>query len=205
MDPVLLLSALLLLAFGLIGVGTAEPGLLQDHLLRVGAALLALFSNAAVLGIALYVTPGVTIDGPVSAFVGSWVYAFVMTLLTWAFSISGRDYLTVHATRMASRGARPEPSEVPGVIFVQLDGVPFPVLEWGVLAGTLPTLARWVRTGRYHMQEWTPMLPATTPANVRRTLGSSSEPNRSELSRAMGRAPIVKMSRKMPPAPVAAP
>ena len=42
MDPVLLLSALLLLAFGLIGVGTAEPGLLQDHLLRVGAALLAL-------------------------------------------------------------------------------------------------------------------------------------------------------------------
>lgn len=36
MDPVLLLSALLLLAFGLIGVGTAEPGLLQDHLLRVG-------------------------------------------------------------------------------------------------------------------------------------------------------------------------
>ena len=42
MDPVLLLSALLLLAFGLIDVGTAEPGLLQDHLLRVGAALLAL-------------------------------------------------------------------------------------------------------------------------------------------------------------------
>ncbi|GAB5601852.1 FtsW/RodA/SpoVE family cell cycle protein [Thermus sp. FJN-A] len=42
MDPVLLLSALLLLAFGLLGVGAAEPGLLADHLLRVALALLAL-------------------------------------------------------------------------------------------------------------------------------------------------------------------
>ncbi|TBH21577.1 FtsW/RodA/SpoVE family cell cycle protein [Thermus thermamylovorans] len=42
MDPVLLLSALLLLAFGLLGVGVAEPSLLPGHLLRVGLALLAL-------------------------------------------------------------------------------------------------------------------------------------------------------------------
>ncbi|GGM91999.1 cell division protein FtsW [Thermus composti] len=42
MDPVLLLSGLLLLAFGLLGVGVAEPGLLGGHLLRVGLALLAL-------------------------------------------------------------------------------------------------------------------------------------------------------------------
>ncbi len=40
---------------------------------------------------------------------------------------------------------------------------------------------------------------------VRRTRGSSSDPNRSELSSAIGRAPIVKMSRMMPPTPVAAP
>ena len=35
--------------------------------------------------------------------------------------------------------------------------------------------------------------------------GASSEPKRSELSSAIGRAPIVKMSRMMPPTPVAAP
>ena len=35
--------------------------------------------------------------------------------------------------------------------------------------------------------------------------GSSSGPNRSESSSAIGRAPIVKMSRMMPPTPVAAP
>ena len=35
--------------------------------------------------------------------------------------------------------------------------------------------------------------------------GSASDPNRSEFSEAMGRAPIVKMSRRIPPTPVAAP
>jgi len=46
MDPILLLSGLLLLAFGLLGVGVAEPGLLEDHLLRVGLALLAMLGGS---------------------------------------------------------------------------------------------------------------------------------------------------------------
>lgn len=39
MDPTLLLSALLLMAFGLLGVGVAEPTLLPNHLLRLSMAL----------------------------------------------------------------------------------------------------------------------------------------------------------------------
>ena len=50
-----------------------------------------------------------------------------------------------------------------------------------------------------------PAMPATTPSSVRRTCGRSSGPKRSAFSSATGRAPIVKMSRMMPPTPVAAP
>jgi cell division protein FtsW len=46
LDPVYLLTALLLLAFGLLGVGVAEPELLQGHLLRVGMALLAMAAGS---------------------------------------------------------------------------------------------------------------------------------------------------------------
>jgi hypothetical protein len=46
-----------------------------------------------------------------------------------------------------------------------MDGVPFPVLDWGVRAGTLPTLSRWIRSGSHRMAEWRPKLPATTPAS----------------------------------------
>ena len=39
----------------------------------------------------------------------------------------------------------------------------------------------------------------------RRVRGSAGSPKRSESRSAIGRAPIVKMSRRMPPTPVAAP
>ena len=50
-----------------------------------------------------------------------------------------------------------------------------------------------------------PAMPDTTPETMRRVSGVSGSPKRSELSSAMGRAPMVKMSRMMPPTPVAAP
>ena len=50
-----------------------------------------------------------------------------------------------------------------------------------------------------------PAIPRTTPSTRCFMRGAASEPNRSELSDAMGRAPMVKMSRRMPPTPVAAP
>ena len=75
-----------------------------------------------------------------------------MTLITWAFSINSRDYLTVHAMRMGAPGERRKPaSDIPGVVFVQLDGVPAPLLESGIRSGNLPTISRWVRSGSQHL------------------------------------------------------
>ena len=51
------------------------------------------------------------------------------------------------------------------MVFVQLDGVPFPVLQMAITAGTVPTLTRWIRSGTHTLREWTPKLPATTPAS----------------------------------------
>ena len=51
------------------------------------------------------------------------------------------------------------------MVFVQLDGVPFPVLQMAVTAGTVPTMTRWIRSGTHRLLEWTPKLPATTPAS----------------------------------------
>jgi len=48
-------------------------------------------------------------------------------------------------------------------------------------------------------------IPETTPLMSCRVLGSRGSPKRRESRIAIGRAPIVKMSRRMPPTPVAAP
>ena len=66
--------------------------------------------------------------------------------------------------RKKSAGSVPDP-DVPGVVFVQMDGVPFPVMRWAIQAGNVPTIRDWVGTGRYALREWIPQLPCTTPAS----------------------------------------
>lgn len=135
------------------------------HFGWIGAVLLALFANAIVLGLGLYLSPGVSVSSPVVAFLAAWVYAFVMTLLGWAFSINSRDYLTVHAMRMGARGPQETTSDIPGVVFVQLDGVPAPLLENEIRSGNVPTISRWVRSGSHTWTEWTARVPSTTPVS----------------------------------------
>src|SRR4051794_13040428 len=49
-----------------------------------------------------------------------------------------------------------------------------------------------------------PPTPATTPGSTRAVSGASARPKRRESMTAIGRAPMVRMSRTMPPTPVAA-
>ncbi|GAA2164284.1 superfamily IV 4 TMS phage holin [Humibacillus xanthopallidus] len=141
-----------------------------------GAVLLALFANAAVIGLAFYLTPGIEVDGFLSVLVASWIYGFAMAALTWLFSINSQDYLTVHAVRMSSAGRRrgrrgdsggaPEVADgIPGVVFIQLDGVPAPLLENEIRAGNLPTISSWVRSGSHTWTEWRARVPSTTPVS----------------------------------------
>jgi hypothetical protein len=131
-----------------------------------GAVLLALVGQALVVLVALSIVPGVALASFWPAFWASWIVAAVSTLTGWVLSAGTDSAVVAHLVRRArrSRSSVPDP-QLPGVVFVQLDGVPFPVLQWGVVAGTLPTLSRWIRSGAYRMVEWTPMLPATTPAS----------------------------------------
>ena len=50
-----------------------------------------------------------------------------------------------------------------------------------------------------------PAMPATTPSRSPGVFGWDGSPNRSAFIEAMGRAPMVKTSRRIPPTPVAAP
>ncbi len=155
-----------------------------------GAILLALFANAAVIGLGFYLTPGVVVDGLLSVLVASWIYGFAMALLTWLFSINSQDYLTVHAVRMsrgrrtgrrgvassdgAANGAK-DGDGLPGVVFVQLDGVPAPLLENEVRAGNLPTISRWIRSGSHTWTEYRARVPSTTPVSQAGLLHGTNE------------------------------
>ncbi len=155
-----------------IGIGLLSA-LLRPLLVRlatrlgwVGAILLAIFGQAFIVWLVFW-DPGVDGISFSSAFFASWIVAMVSTAAVWALTAGTDEAVTAGLIRKAGKGKRfevPDP-EVVGVVFIQADGVPFPVLEMGVKGGTLPTLSRWVRSGSHRMAEWRPRLPATTPAS----------------------------------------
>jgi uncharacterized membrane protein YvlD (DUF360 family) len=134
-----------------------------------GAVVLAMFGQAAIVWLVFW-DPQDDADRVTFpwAFAASWIVAIVTTAALWVATAGTDEAVTASLVRRARRGrgvaAIPDP-EVPGVVFIQADGVPFPVLEMGVKGGTLPTLSRWVRSGSHRMAEWRPRLPATTPAS----------------------------------------
>ncbi len=155
------------LALGVVGA-LVRPVLLwlATRLGWVGALLLALLGNALVVALVVVLLPGIVATSFWPVFWASWIIAAAVTLIAWLSTAGTSQVVTTRLIRQARRRpATVDDPDLPGVLFVQLDGVPYPVLEWGVLAGTLPTLARWVRSGSYRMLEWTPSMPATTPAS----------------------------------------
>lgn len=150
----------------------------------IGALGLALFANAVFVAAGLWLAPGVQVTSIGAAILASWIYALLLTVIAWCFSVSTQDYLMVHALRMSSKraksagdgtGADVQDPEVPGVLFVQLDGVPAPVLRGEIRAGNLPTLSRWIRSGTHRLVEWRAQVPATTPVSQAGLLHGSTE------------------------------
>ncbi len=161
--PAVLLVALTLGAAGLV----LRPVLVVvlTPLGWAGALLLALFGQALLVYVALLVVPGVHVASFSDAFITAWIIAVMLTIVGWVATAGTNDAVFAHLARKARRAPPVPDPEVTGMLFVQLDGVPFPVLQWGVMGGTLPTLSRWIRDGSHQFMEWTPMLPATTPAS----------------------------------------
>ncbi len=131
--------------------------------LAVGA--LAITGQAVVMHVALLVLPGVDATSFWTLVATTWIAAAIGTFLTWLVTAGTDDAFTATLRGFGSRRVQVPDPEVDGVVFVQLDGVPFPVAQWALQSGTMPTLRRWVDSGTHRLQEWTVQLPCTTPAS----------------------------------------
>ncbi len=141
-----------------------------------GALLVALGGQAIVVYVALVVDPVEHTDSFWTAFAASWIVAAVATVAA-GFATAGTDEaVTAGLVREARRDRRTlADPDVEGIVFVQIDGLPYPVLNQAVLGGTLPTLSRWIRSGSHVLHEWRPMMPATTPVSQMGLLHGTTE------------------------------
>lgn len=134
----------------------------------VGVVLLALVGQAAVLHVALAVVPGVSYDSWATLLAAAWLVAAFVTGLEWLLTAGTPDSFVAALEREVRPRRRAEPlpdADVTGMLFVQLDGVPYPLLRWALQAGLMPTVRRWVDDGSHVAREWQVQLPCTTPAS----------------------------------------
>jgi predicted AlkP superfamily pyrophosphatase or phosphodiesterase len=106
----------------------------------------------------------VYVDNFLAGFLTAWIYAAIMTLLNWILVSQSDDVFISHIIRQ-NRKKQKNTTDIPGIIFVQLDGVSAPVLDWQLKAGNLPNIRKLIIDEGYKFDSWHTGLPSTTPAS----------------------------------------
>ena len=119
--------------------------------LGLGAIVLEAFVVALVLDL----LPGVHLDGFGTAIVITVGLAVVTTVVSTLLALDDDAWFDQHtASRARRKAGAATVTEVPGMVFVQLDGVARVVLERALRAGDVPTLHRWLRDGTHRLTAW---------------------------------------------------
>lgn len=140
----------------------------------LGILLVSLFGFSVVVWAALEIVPGIHNVSFLGSMVAAWIYAAVIAILQWAMLAQSDDYFLRQALRN-SRGKQQNKTDVPGFVFVQLDGVSAPVFEWQLNAGNLPNIKELIDRDEYSFSKWHTQLPSTTPASQAGILLGSHE------------------------------
>ncbi len=121
--------------------------------LSLGFAALAL--NGLLVTFAIDLVPGAEISGLGDGIV---ITVAIAALTAGAYSFLSVDedeswYRNV-VRRQARRRREVAESEVPGVLFLEIDGLAHDVLLRAMEDGNAPTLAAWVRSGSHQLRRW---------------------------------------------------
>lgn len=146
--------------------GFAQPlfSIVAKVLGVLGILLVSIFGYAIVIWAALEIVPGIANVDFGGSLVAAWVYAIVVTLLQWVILAQSDEYF-LHQVVRAARKKQKNTTTVPGFVFVQLDGVSAPVLEWQLQTGNLPNIKRLIDSDSYTLRRWHTQIPSTTPAS----------------------------------------
>lgn len=111
-------------------------------------------------------------DVSVGAAVATGVMVTVANIIaSTIFSIGDRDWyyerVVMRAVKRAARrqGREVEYTDVPGVFFLEIDGLAEPVLRRAITNGHMPTMARWLNEGSHRIVGWECDLSSQTSAS----------------------------------------
>jgi uncharacterized membrane protein YvlD (DUF360 family) len=139
--------------------------------------LLLLALNAVVLQLADALTErAVEVDGFGAALVAALVITAITTALEVVAGTNDDDaYMIRVVQRIARRSGERVETNVPGIVFLEIDGLARPVLQRAMRDGNAPTMARWLSEDTHRFLEWETDLSSQTGASQAGILLGSNE------------------------------
>jgi uncharacterized membrane protein YvlD (DUF360 family) len=139
--------------------------------------LLVLALNAVVLNLASDLLENTfAVDSFWWALLAALVVAAISVMLEVIFGTNDDDTYTLRVVqRIARRQGGGERTDVPGIVFLEIDGLALPVLRRAMRDGNAPTMARWLAEDTHRIVEWEPDLSSQTGASQAGILLGSNE------------------------------
>ena len=121
--------------------------------LTLGLGVLVL--NGVVILTVAAISPGLSVSGLVDGIVVVIGLTVINTLVTSLLGVDDDDFYYRNVIRrQARRSGGGIETEVPGVLFLEIDGLAHGVVSRAIRDGNVPTLARWVREGSHRLLRW---------------------------------------------------
>ena len=133
----------------------------------VAGFLLVLAADALLLLVASeLLADDVRVDSFGDALLAALVMSAASVVLETILGTNDDDAYTLRVTRrIARRQGASAPTAVPGIVFLEIDGLALPVLRDAMRDGSAPNMARWIAEAGYRVAEWEPDLSSQTGAS----------------------------------------
>jgi len=118
--------------------------------------LAGLLLNGVLVWAVLSTTDGLHVDSLGTSLLVAFLLTLANTVITGLLGIDDDDFYYRNIIRRAARRHADETLDeaVPGILFLEIDGLAEPVLRRAIRDGNVPTLARWIRADSHRLESW---------------------------------------------------
>ncbi|HEX7609615.1 MAG TPA: phage holin family protein [Solirubrobacteraceae bacterium] len=139
--------------------------------------VLVLVADALIVELAAEITSGaLKVSGFDQAFLAALIISAGTTALSVILGVDDDEAYSLRVTRrIAARHGGRAHTEVPGILFLEIDGLALPILRRAMQDGSAPNMASWMRSGSHELLEWETDLSSQTGASQAGILLGSNE------------------------------
>jgi uncharacterized membrane protein YvlD (DUF360 family) len=145
-------------------------------MIGLGFVLILILNALVLLAASNLIDHSYEVDNFGWALLAALVVAAVSVFLSVIFGTNDDDTYTIQVTqRIARRQGGATRTNVPGIIYLEIDGLALPVLQRAMRDGSAPPMAKWLTDHSHRLVEWETDLSSQTGASQSGILLGSNE------------------------------